>query len=265
MDTSILMRIILTWVLMVPWLSLVAFSGILAFKKWQDTNGSLKRQMFYFWFGALFVFIGDGLHTIAASMVSSYTGKMTGTIEIMGAPFEFRTFAMFFDGVVFMVYYALWILFIVERYQQGRFKAYDKTCLAMAVLAILLLLPGAVPNALGIYTLDYDIAIWSPHIVLFVVFGAMTVGKLIRNSRRFKNQASDEAVKIQEASLFIMGISFGFSFLFFILALALIPINPKFAMFMIPKTFAYMTAFTYLIRGVIRPAPTIDLAGEVSV
>jgi hypothetical protein len=54
-----------------------------------------------------------------------------------------------------------------------------------------------------------------------------------------------------------MGISYSFSFLFFILSLALIPVNPIFGMFMIPKTFAYMTAFTYLIKGVIRPAAAV--------
>jgi len=253
------MTIVFTWVLMIPWLSLVVVSGIMAFKKWQKTNRSQKKQMFYFWFGALFVFIGDSLHTISAT-ISAYTGDPTGPIQVLGKIFEFRTFAMFFDGVVFMVYYALWALFIVDRYQQGRFNAYDKTSLALAVLAILLLLPGAVPNALGIYTLEYDIAIWSPHMVLFVVFGVMTVGKLIRNSRRFGGQASDGTIQIQERALFIMGISFVFSFLFFILSLALIPINPKFGMFMIPKTFAYMTAFIYLIKGVIRPAPAALIA-----
>ena len=165
MNSSVLMAIVLTWVLMVPWLSLVVVSGIMAFKKWQKTNGSLKKQMFYFWFGALVVFTGDFIHTISAT-ITTYTGDPVGSINVLGSIFEFRTFAMFFDGVVFMIYYGLW-------------------------------------------------------------------------------------------ALFIMGISFVFSFLFFILSLGLRPINPKFAMFMIPKTFAYMTAFYYLIKGVIRPVHAV--------
>jgi len=256
MDSAAIMSIVFTWGLMIPWLSLVAASGIMALKKWQTAKGSLKKQMFYFWFGALVVFTGDFIHTISAT-ITAYTGDPVGSINVLGSIFEFRTFAMFFDGVVFMIYYGLWALFIVDRYQQGRFQVYDKISVTLAALSILLLLPGAVPNALGIYTLDYDIAIWSPHMVLFVVFGIMTVGKLIRNSRRFGGEASDGYVQIQERALFIMGISFVFSFLFFILSLGLRPINPKFAMFMIPKTFAYMTAFYYLIKGVIRPVHAV--------
>jgi peptidoglycan/LPS O-acetylase OafA/YrhL len=161
---------------------------------------------------------------------------------------------MFFDGLVFIVYYALWALFIVARYQQGQFEISDKIRVGMAVAAALLILPGVVPNAFGLYTLDYDIAIWSPHMVLFVVFGVLTVFKLIRCSRRELKQTSDSIIQTQERALSIVGIGLAFSFLFFILSLALIPVNEKLAMFMIPKTFAYMTAFIYLIKGVIIPA-----------
>ncbi len=54
---------------------------------------------------------------------------------------------------------------------------------------------------------------------------------------------------------YMIWISFAFSFLFFALSLGLLPVNENFAMFMIPKTFAYMTAFVCLIRNVIRPVP----------
>ena len=79
---------------------------------------------------------------------------------------------MFFDALVFMLYYALWALFIISRYQQGKPTSYDKVSLCLAATAMALLLPGAVPNALGVYTLEYNIAIWAPHIILFIVFGA---------------------------------------------------------------------------------------------
>ena len=116
---------------------------------------------------------------------------------------------------------------------------------------MILILPGVVPNAFGIYTLEYNIAIWSPHMILFVVFGILTVWKLIRCSRNALTHATDPIIQTQERALSIAGIGFVFSFLFFILSLALIPLNQKFGMFMIPKTFAYMTAFFYLIKGVI--------------
>ena len=60
-------------------------------------------------------------------------------------------------------------------------------------------------------------------------------------------------IKTQERALSKAGIGFAFSFLFFFLSLALLPINERYAMFMIPKTFAYMFAFFYLITGVILP------------
>jgi len=238
------------WGLMIIWLAFVATSVILAFQKWQKTGDLLKKQMFYLWFGGTLVFIGDSLHTIAAT-ISTYTNDPTGPISVLGTTFEFRTFAMFFDGLVFMVYYMLWALFIVARYQQGQLESQDKISIGLAVAAMILILPGAVPNALGIYTLEYNIAIWSPHIVFFIVFGVMTVWKLIRCSRNALTQVSDPIIQTQERALSITGIGFAFSFLFFILSLALIPLNERFAMFMIPKTFAYMVAFFYLIKGVI--------------
>ena len=75
--------------------------------------------------------------------------------------------------------------------------------------------------------------------------------RLIRCSRIVLSQASDPIIQTQERALSITGIGFAFSFLFFILSLALIPLNERFAMFMIPKTFTYMVAFFYLIKGVI--------------
>ena len=252
MDSSTIMILVATWVLMLLWLSFVVVSGVVAFRKWKKTGGRVQVQMLYLWIGAAIVFTGDFLHTVAAT-VSAYTSDATGPIHVLGTVFEFRTFAMFFDALVFMVYYTLWSLFIVNRYQEGTFKAHDKISVSLAALAIVLILPGAVPNALGIYTLEYDIAIWSPHIILFMVFGLMTVYKLIRCSRYALVQAADPVIQKQEKALSRTGIGFAFSFLFFFLSLALLPINEKLAMFMIPKTFAYMYAFFHLITGVLLP------------
>ena len=250
MDSSKIGILTATWVLMLLWLAFVVVSGVVAFRKWQKTEGSAQVQMLYLWIGAAVVFTGDFLHTIAAT-ISTYTDNATGPIHVLGGIFEFRTFAMFFDALVFMVYYTLWALFIVVRYQQGTFKSYDKISISLAAAAIVLILPGAVPNALGIYTLEYDIAIWAPHIILFMVFGVMTVYKLISCSRYAVTQTADPVVQQQERALSKTGIGFAFSFLFFFLSLALLPVNELFAMFMIPKTFAYMFAFYHLIKGVL--------------
>jgi hypothetical protein len=249
-DSSKIIILTATWVLMLLWLAFVFVSGVVAFRKWQKTEGSAQVQMLYLWIGAAVVFTGDFLHTIAAT-ISTYTDNATGPIHVLGGIFEFRTFAMFFDALVFMVYYTLWALFIVIRYQQGTFKSYDKISISLAAAAIVLILPGAVPNALGIYTLEYDIAIWAPHIILFMVFGVMTVYKLISCSRCAVTQTADPVMQQQERALFKTGIGFAFSFLFFFLSLALLPVNELFAMFMIPKTFAYMFAFYHLIKGVL--------------
>jgi hypothetical protein len=239
---------------MMLWLAFVVISGVLAFRKWKKTGGSIRAQMLYLWIGAAIVFTGDFLHTIAAT-ISTYTNNATGPINVLGTIFEFRTFAMFFDALVFIVYYALWALFIVTRYQQGTFKSYDKISISLAAAAIVLILPGAVPNALGIYTLEYDIAIWAPHIILFIVFGVMTVWKLIRCSRHAFKQASDPVTQTQERALSIAGIGFAFSFLFFTLFLMLTTLNSEPGIFMILKTFAYMIAFFYLIKGFILSTP----------
>lgn len=248
--------LIATWVLMMLWLAFVVVSGVLAFKKWKKTEGSIRRQMLYLWVGAAIVFTGDFLHTIAGT-ISTYTNNATGPINVLGTIFEFRTFAMFFDALVFMVYYTLWALFVVTRYQEGIFKSYDKIIIGLAVAAMLLILPGAVPNAFGIYTLKYDIAIWAPHIILFIVFGVMTVYKLIKYSRYAAMETANPIIQTQEMALSKAGIGFAFSFLFFSLSLSLLPINERLAMFMIPKTFAYMFAFFYLIKGVIIPTSEV--------
>lgn len=256
MDSSRMIILIATWVLMMLWLAFVVVSGALAFKKWKKTEGSIRRQMLYLWVGAAIVFTGDFLHTIAGT-ISTYTNNATGPINVLGTIFEFRTFAMFFDALVFMVYYTLWALFVVTRYQEGIFKSYDKIIIGLAVAAMLLILPGAVPNAFGIYTLKYDIAIWAPHIILFIVFGVMTVYKLIKCSRYAATETANPIIQTQEMALFKAGIGFAFSFLFFFLSLALLPINERLAMFMIPKTFAYMFAFFHLIKGVISPSSEV--------
>ena len=250
MGSSKLVMLAPMWGLMALWLALVSVCGIAAYQKWQKTTGAIREQLLYLWVGATIVFVGDLLHTIAFT-ISTYTDNPTGPVTILRSVFEFRTFAMFFDSLVFMVYYALWALFVVSRYQQGKRLSYDKITLSLAVTAMVLILPGAVPNALGIYTLEYDIAIWSPHIILFIVFGVMTVWKLIRCSRYAFKRASDPVTQTQERALSIAGIGFAFSFLFFTLFLMLNTLNSEPGIFMILKTFAYMIAFFYLIKGFI--------------
>jgi hypothetical protein len=250
MDSEKMMILAPMLTLMTLWLVLVVTSAVLAFQKWQHLQGSLKKQMLYLWLGATIVFTGDSLHSVAAT-ISTLTDNPTGPITILGSVFEFRTFAMFFDALVFMVYYTLWAFFITVRYQQGQLKPYDKISIGLAAAAMLFLLPGAVPNAFGIYTLDYNIAPWAPHIILFEVFGVMTVWKLIRCSRHALKHTSDPITQTQERALSIAGTGFLFSFLFFFLFLAL----AQTSIFMILKTFAYMTAFFYLIKGVILPIP----------
>ncbi len=192
MDSSTLMIEITTWVLMIVWLAFVVVSGVLAFRKWQRTEGSVRLQMGYLWIGAAIVCAGDLLHTIGGT-ISAYTGSTTGSVSVAGTVFEARTFTMFFDALVFIVYYTLWALFIVARYQQGAFKPHDKIVTGLALAAMVLILPGAVPNALGIYTLEYIIAVWAPHITLFIIFGVMTVYKLIRCSRDALARSSGSA------------------------------------------------------------------------
>jgi hypothetical protein len=252
MGSSKMAMLLPMWGLMLLWLAFVAVSGILAYQRWQKREGEIRKQLLYLWVGAAIVFIGDFLHTIAFT-VSTYTGNPTGPIHILGGVFEFRTFAMFFDALVFMVYYALWALFVVSRYQQGKFAPYDKVILFLAVTAMALLLPGIVPNAFGIYTLDYNIAIWAPHIILFIIFGVMTVLKLISCSRYSFKQSSVTVIRTQERALSIAGIGFFFSFIFFTLFLFLTTLNREPGIFMILKTFAYMLSFFYIIKGFILP------------
>jgi hypothetical protein len=77
----------------------------------------------------------------------------------------------------------------------------------------------------------------------------MTAGKLIRSSRHALKQATDPAIQTRERALSIAGIGFAFSFLFFTLFLLLTTFNSEPGIFMILKTFAYMIAFFYLIKG----------------
>jgi hypothetical protein len=237
---------------MIIWLGMVICAGTIAFKVWLHAGGGLKRQMFYLWIGTVLVVIGDFIHSIAFT-VAKYTGNPTGPIQVMGSVFEFRTFAMFFDGLAFILYYGLWALFIAARYRQGILTLADKVRSGMALAAAFLLLPGMIPNAFGIYSLEYDIAIWSPHILLFIIFGPWTVWELSHLSRIASAEAHDPVVKEQERALTKFCYCLYFSFLFFALTLSLRPINEKFSLFMIPKTFAYMAAYYFLIKEFLAP------------
>jgi hypothetical protein len=134
------------------------------------------------------------------------------------------------------------------------FNLSDKVRIGMAIGAAVLILPGMVPNALGIYSLEYDIAIWAPHILLFIVFGPATIWQLLRLSQRAASNAADAQGKMQERALTKVSYCLLVSFVCFVLTLALAPFTPKSSVFMIFKTFAYMTAFYFLIKGFLAPA-----------
>ena len=84
----------------------------------------------------------------------------------------------------------------------------------MALTAALLILPGMAPNAFGIFTLEYDIAIWSPHMLLFIVFGPWTVWQLAALSQAAAAELPDPAVQGQERALTKFCYCLYFSFLF---------------------------------------------------
>lgn len=238
------------------WLSLVGICAYLAFKKWRRTDPFWKQQMLYLWLGSAFVFVGDLLHTVAYS-ISLINGDIGGTIHIQGSPFELWTFVVALECIVFMIYYALWTPFIVARYQGGRYEIRDKSMIVMAVMAVILVLPGLKPNAFGIYTQTYDLALWAPHTALYFVFALMTIHKLAKSSKEAISRSSEVAIQEQERALFMVTICFVFSFVFYGLTLALLPLNPLFGSIMAIKTFAYCIAFYTLIRKVVMITPNI--------
>ncbi len=251
MKSSLIMIISAVWGLMAIWLGLVSCAGLLALRVWRRAGGLLKKQMLYVWVGTLLVFIGDFVHTVAFT-ISKYTDNPTGPITVGGSVFEFRTFAMFFDGLAFIIYYGLWALFVVARYQGGVFSLSDKVRVAMAAAAAAFLAPGAVPNAFGLYSLSYNLAAWSPHMVLFIIFGPATIWKLTCCARA-QAATADAFTRAQERALFKMGICLLISFGFFALTIFLLPFYPRASLFMMPKTFAYMGAFYFLISGFLLP------------
>jgi hypothetical protein len=85
------------------WTIMVICSGMLAVKVWSQAEGLLKRQLFYLWQGPVLVVTGDFINSMAFT-VAKDTGDPTGPIMVMGSVFEFRTFAMFFDGLAFILY-----------------------------------------------------------------------------------------------------------------------------------------------------------------
>jgi hypothetical protein len=241
MDPGILAEVISATILMAIWLSLVAIVAFYAIKKANISEGFRKIQFLLLSLGTIVVFIGDFIHTIGLDigLIKGDAGLINlsswGTIET-------QSLALFLDSLVFIFYYAMWALIISFRYQEGKFTLYDKIVLGLASFSFLTALFSPYINISGI---NYIVSIYSLHMLSFVIFGIMTVAKLIFTTNRTKKQESK--YQKEEKLLNITGWGFIFSFLFFVLTLGLIPLNTKFGMFMIPKTFAYMVSFISLV------------------
>jgi hypothetical protein len=89
--------------------------------------------------------------------------------------------------------------------------------------------------------------------LLFIVFGPWSVWQLSVLSQAAVAEAPDPGVLCQERALTKFCCGLYVFFYFFALTLFLRPINEKLSLLMIPGTFAYMTAFYYLITGFLPP------------
>ncbi len=249
MEIEIIMQILPLWILMIIWLSLVVYISILSYYKIQVTTGNIRKQMKYIFYGMVLIFIGDSIHTIGFTY-KAVTGNKNGTINIFGANFQLSSFSLWFDGTIFIIFYLIFEYFIITRYQDTELYTIDKWIIGMAITSIILILPGIIPNAFGIYTQEYIIAAYSPHEILFMIFGILVVFKLINHTQFTICKTDDEIIKEQEHYLQITGYSLIFSFLFFLLTLTHLPMSPLFGMFMIPKTIAYFISFYYLSKAI---------------
>lgn len=151
--------------------------------------------------------------------------------------------SLFIDGLAFIFYYTMWTFVLSSRYQEGKLFLYDKITLGIASFSMLTALMSPYISITGI---NYVIAAYSLHMLSFAIFGLMVVGKLIYKSN--KARKIDSQYKAEEKLLLITGWGFVASFLFFILTLALLPIDSMFGLFMIPKTLAYMVSFGAIIK-----------------
>lgn len=245
MDSAKLMRVLPSTIMMFFWLVLVGYTAYKLFKRSRELEGNDKKSLNFLFEGFVIIFIGDLLHTIGFD-ISVINGDPAGTINFFGGIMQVRLFALFFDGLAFIVFYMMWAFFIVYRYQDGEFKTYDKIVVTLSLLAFFFMLSSPYIESSIIY---YEVAWFGPHMILFVLFGGMTVYKLLMESNKRRKGEGEDAR--EEKHLFFTAWGFVFSFVFFILTIVLLPIDSSFGMFMIPKTFAYAFALGALIRGLL--------------
>jgi len=242
METNALIELLSVTIMMFLWLSLVAVTIVILFKKINHSEKNEKKPYVYLFFGFIIIFLGDLLHTIGSD-INIANPENFGTVGLLGGTFEIHTFTLFFDGLAFIIFYMMLHFFIVYRYQKGELKRYDKVVLTLSTLSIVFILASPYIES---NIIDYEVAWFSPHIILFTIFGIMVVGKLMYETNKRKSGEEKE-----EKFLYLTSWGFVVSFLFFILTLVLLPINSAFGMMMIPKTFAYTFALISLNKGLV--------------
>ncbi|MHA1667860.1 MAG: hypothetical protein ACTSUR_04300 [Candidatus Heimdallarchaeaceae archaeon] len=241
MDASTTAEVVGSTVLMVFWLILVFVVAYLAISKSQHSKGFQKIQFNLLGVATIIVFLGDLIHTIGFD-ITSITADYEGILPLSSwGAVKVHTLSLFIDGVAFIIYYAFWLFILVYRYQDGNFTSYNKVTLSLTLFS---LLTALFSPFISIQGLDYIISIYSLHILSFIVFGLMVVGKLIFLSKQ--NKSKESIKKKEELLLNITGWGFIVSFLFFVLALVLLPLNAKYGLLMVPKTLAYMVSFIAL-------------------
>lgn len=240
--SAALMRLLPTFILMAFWLSLVGVTGFLAYKKKKQASSELlRKQLNFISISSIPVIVGDLAHTAGFAM-SVIKSSDAGPISIFGTTFPLRNFAMPFDLIMFSFFYLLFFLFAITRYQDWNFKIFDKILVGFFALTVVALLP-----CLFVYniSMDYTLLIYSPHMLLFIGTSLIAVSKLVRLSRDEFKRSDDE----KDKNIMKVGVMFIVSFVFFIGTIALLPLDSRFGMLMIPKTFAYIAAYFYILKG----------------
>jgi len=244
---SATMEIIGITFLMSLWLSLLIITIIFAYKKYSKTEEkNIKSQFLILLIAFTIIFFGDLVHTIGLDISISLNDPL-GTLTIFNGSFAFQKFALFFDNFAFIIFYTIWELFVIQRYKNNKLDWIDTIILILATIAIFSILFSPFYTLVNI---NYIVAIYAIHNIAFIIFGLLTVLNLLLNA---KNKMKSEPTRKDEKSLYLVAWGFIISFLFFILTLALLPINNKFGMMMIPKTFAYAFSLISLDLGFLRP------------
>ncbi len=242
--TSVVMRLLPTFILMGFWLSLVGVTGFWAYKKKKEASFELlKKQFNFIYLSSILVIIGDLVHTAGFTM-SVTKGSESGPISLFGTTFPLRNFALPFDLIMFSLFYLLFFLFTIARYQDWGLKRSDKILIGLFGLTIVALVP-----CLFVYdiSIDYMLSIYAPHMLLFIGVSLIAITKMIRSSRAEFKIDGDE----KDKNMMMAGIMFTISFIFFTGTITFLPFDSRFGMLMIPKTFAYIAAYFYILKGFI--------------